>query len=564
MVHEPGEDASNGAEEMAKLIRTLPDVEWVVVSNTEVCMCKVVCDLRVAFGPKAMRELSQEKTKFKDARRMLMPDKTGVPFTTTYNSKSIYGAPQFIKIILEDIAWAVYRMVTPFEEYTMSLLPPDYPTGATGFKHAQSLDIETTHFRYWDKAQRVLTVALALSNGKYLGHWGVEREMIQRLIGDPNAELAGHNIKFDMNFLRARGYDWRAKVWDTSVAAALLDDNITDCSLGWLGSRFTDMPYHKDMVDRTNLVNEDPDQVMRYNILDSVVGAKVAEQQKIDIRNQEFGPLMEFLMDMMPVFSKMEVRGVNICKRTAFEVGTEVRLRRDKALQEFGYAINLNSPQQLRKVLFEDLKLVPVSFSDKSGDPSTKRGDIETILDRIETGELLPPDETAAARLRGLLDYRRFDKLDGTYLRPLPEFTAYDGRIHASWNLSVGEFGGARTGRTSCRGPNLQNIPNPLPGIPNLREMFVASNGFRWGDTDYAGLEMRIIADLAGEQSLIEMFEQGWDIHSAMMARLRGQEYEEIARILDNKDHPDYIQTKINRVMTKTSCSPNFFCKAWL
>ncbi|RME21807.1 MAG: DNA polymerase I, partial [Deltaproteobacteria bacterium] len=174
-----------------------------------------------------------------------------------------------------------------------------------------------------------------------------------------------------------------------------------------------------------------------------------------------------------------------------------------------GSEFNLNSPVQLRKVLFDDLGL-PVVKKTRTG-PSTD----QSVLEQLAASHPI------AERL---LEYRSLAKLKSTYIDVLPRMVnPATGRIHTRYNQTV-----TATGRLSSSDPNLQNIPVRTELGRRIREAFVAPRGHRLLSADYSQIELRILAHLTGDGNLIEAFERGEDIHAATAARIHGVAVEDV------------------------------------
>ena len=166
-----------------------------------------------------------------------------------------------------------------------------------------------------------------------------------------------------------------------------------------------------------------------------------------------------------------------------------------------GHEFNLNSPRQLADVLFDELKL-PANKKTKTG-----RSTDESVLQGLKSAH--PVVEL-------LLRYRELFKLKSTYIDALPSLiSAYDGRLHTSYNQAV-----AATGRLSSNNPNLQNIPIRTEQGRRIRQAFLANEGHQLVSIDYSQIELRILAHVSNDQVLLNAFAQGQDIHTATAAKV--------------------------------------------
>jgi len=207
------------------------------------------------------------------------------------------------------------------------------------------------------------------------------------------------------------------------------------------------------------------------------------------------------------VLARMEHEGIGFDEQALNDLKKEVERRLDALTHEIyrlsGGPFNLNSPKQLAKVLFGDLKL-PVIKRTKTG-PSTD----EEVLRHLSLMHELPGK---------LLEYRELAKFDSTYLKALPQSVhPQTGRIHASFHQTV-----TATGRLSASNPNLQNIPIRTELGRQIRKAFVPRPTWLFLSADYSQIELRILAHLSGDDALVEAFQRGEDIHCATASTLFG------------------------------------------
>ncbi len=184
------------------------------------------------------------------------------------------------------------------------------------------------------------------------------------------------------------------------------------------------------------------------------------------------------------------------------ELGEKLIALEARAHEAAGQPFNLNSPKQLREILFDKLQL-PVKKKTPSGDPSTD----EEVLQELALDYPLP---------KLLLDYRGMAKLKSTYTDKLPQMVnRRTGRVHTSYSQAV-----AVTGRLASSDPNLQNIPVRTAEGRRIREAFIAPAGSRIVSADYSQIELRIMAHLSGDEGLLKAFANGEDIHRATAAEI--------------------------------------------
>lgn len=209
---------------------------------------------------------------------------------------------------------------------------------------------------------------------------------------------------------------------------------------------------------------------------------------------------------LIRVLAQMESRGVKVdaekLKQQSLLYKSELQALEQRAHEQAGVVFNLSSPKQLQEVLYDKLAL-PVREKTPTGQPSTG-----------ESALLLLADEQPLCQT--LLRFRRLAKLKSTYLDALPEcIDTHTGRIHASFNQTV-----TTTGRLSCQAPNLQNIPIRNAEGQAIRHAFIPEAGFKLLALDYSQIELRIMAHISGDKTLLSAFEKGEDVHAQTAATL--------------------------------------------
>ena len=231
------------------------------------------------------------------------------------------------------------------------------------------------------------------------------------------------------------------------------------------------------------------------------------ECQQPEIDKMGLGKVLyDVELPLIEVLASMEVSGVRADRNFIDEFGKQLT---DKIklleLQIYDYAgceFNITSPVQLGSILFEKLQL--------PSDKKTKRGYSTgaEILEKIRDKHPIVP---------AVLEYRNLTKLNSTYVEGLKPLIAADGRIHAHFQQTV-----TATGRISCTEPNLQNIPIRQELGRKLRSAFEAQEGYTLIGADYSQIELRVLAHLSQDESLIEAFNNGEDIHRMTAARVLG------------------------------------------
>src|SRR6185503_6856387 len=182
-----------------------------------------------------------------------------------------------------------------------------------------------------------------------------------------------------------------------------------------------------------------------------------------------------------------------------------------------GGEFNINSPRQIGEVLFNRLKLPMVKKTRKTKDFSTSVEVLEELAQEYE----LP---------QKILEYRQFTKLKSTYVDALPELLDKNGRVHTDYQQTV-----AATGRLSSTDPNLQNIPIRTPWGRLIRDAFVADEGKWLISADYSQIELRVMAHLSGDETLIDSFMKNEDIHARTASEVFGVPMDKMTKDIRNR-----------------------------
>jgi len=214
-------------------------------------------------------------------------------------------------------------------------------------------------------------------------------------------------------------------------------------------------------------------------------------------------------LPLIEVLAGMEMWGVSIDTKVLAAISSELsehinRLKK-KIYAHSSEEFNLNSPQQLAEILFHKLKLPAAKKTKKTRGYSTS----------LEVLQKLAKDYPIA---QYMLEYRKLSKLKSTYADSLPKLINQEtGRIHTSYNQTV-----AATGRLSSSNPNLQNIPARGPWGPRFRQAFIPESGYLFLSADYSQIELRVLAHMSEDPTLIETFRQNRDIHQETVNQVFG------------------------------------------
>ena len=201
------------------------------------------------------------------------------------------------------------------------------------------------------------------------------------------------------------------------------------------------------------------------------------------------------------VLAHMEATGVRLdvayLQALSLELAEEIRRLEEEVFRLAGHPFNLNSRDQLERVLFDELRLPALGKTQKTGKRSTSAAVLEALRE-------------AHPIVEKILQHRELTKLKNTYVDPLPSLVhPRTGRLHTRFNQTA-----TATGRLSSSDPNLQNIPVRTPLGQRIRRAFVAEAGWALVALDYSQIELRVLAHLSGDENLIRVFQEGKDIHT--------------------------------------------------
>ncbi len=242
------------------------------------------------------------------------------------------------------------------------------------------------------------------------------------------------------------------------------------------------------------------------------VADEITERVK---ENKQKQILDELEQPLARELARMEHNGIKIDSQKLNEFSDELEAKLAKLTRQAhdsaGEEFNLNSPKQLREILFEKLDLEPCGKTD-SGKPSTDADSLQTLSDVHDLPAII-------------LEYRRYKKINSTYLTPLVEAVNQNtGRLHTEFNQTV-----TATGRLSSSNPNLQNIPVREEFGRRVREAFVPSqSNYLLIAADYSQVELRLLAHFSGDKTLINAFKEGRDVHRLTAAELTGKPIEKV------------------------------------
>jgi DNA polymerase-1 len=337
---------------------------------------------------------------------------------------------------------------------------------------------------------------------------------IKPLMEDEGMKKYGHNIKQEIIAFKQYRVTLRGIACDTMIASYLLNPSRHSHTLEEIALEYFDhkMKLYKELVGSGKkeipFDQVETEQAMNYACERALLVLKATTRLKQQLSWEGFDQLFyQVELPLLTVLATMEMSGVKIDTDRLHAISQEFQdvlsTFSEKIYQLAGETFNINSPQQLGKILFEKLQL--------PGAKKTKTGfstDV-AVLTKLAQNHPLPAE---------VLGYRSISKLKSTYVDALPHLVnPVTGRIHTSYNQTV-----TATGRLSSSNPNLQNIPIRTAEGRKIREAFIAETGCAILAADYSQIELRILAHLSQDTLLLESFKQNEDIHTRTAAEIFG------------------------------------------
>ncbi|MDY7025822.1 MAG: DNA polymerase I [Pseudomonadota bacterium] len=400
---------------------------------------------------------------------------------------------------------------------------------------AFAVDTETTSLNYMDAQLVGISFSVSAHEACYipLGHELIEapeqldlKETLVKLkpfLEDPSRTKIGQHLKYDMHILRHYGINICGDIRDTMLESYVLNptatrhdmDSLADYYLQKNTTKFTDIAgkgAKQLRFDQISLEKAAPYACEDADItwqLHGELSLRLADLPKIQkVYDELEAPLMPILMEIEHLGVKLDVQKLQTHSQELQEKLSKIE---QTAYELAGETFNLNSPKQLGEILFEKLEL-PIVKKTAKGAPSTA----EAVLQELAEDYELP---------KAILDYRGLAKLKSTYTDKLPlVINQRTGRVHTSYHQAV-----TATGRLSSSDPNLQNIPIRNDEGRRIRQAFIAEPGYKIVAADYSQVELRIMAHLSGDETLLKAFNSNADIHLATAAEILEKPMSEVS-----------------------------------
>ena len=389
-----------------------------------------------------------------------------------------------------------------------------------------AVDTETTSLDYMIADLVGISVAVEPGEAAYIpfGHdyLGVPEQLsrelvlaaLKPLLEDPGIKKVGQNLKYDMSIFAQHGIALQGIEFDTMLESYVLDSVATRHDMDSLAEKY----LGEQTIKFADVAGKGAGQLTFNQIALEIAGPYAAEDADITLRlHQVLWPQVsahtslgkvftDIELPLVPVLSRIERTGALVDDTLLFQQSQELALRLAELEREAwdlaGQEFNLASPKQLGDILFTKLE-IPILKKTAKGAPSTK----EEVLQELALDYPLP---------KVLIEHRGLAKLKSTYTDKLPVMiNRTTKRIHTSYNQS-----GTATGRLSSSDPNLQNIPVRNAEGRRVRQAFIPAEGSKMVAADYSQIELRIMAHLSEDPSLLAAFAAGQDIHRATAAEV--------------------------------------------
>ena len=347
----------------------------------------------------------------------------------------------------------------------------------------------------------------------------VSAEMAVSALNRQKLSLWGHDIKDDLYALTMFGFSQYEVVYDTAIAEYVLDVSRNNYNLKSLAFErlHVEMKDAEDYITGSGQLDMFTDKTEKYASYGAICGVVASQLRKLQEKKLTEKGLervfYEAELPLIEVLADMEAEGIRADKKFLDDFGTDIQEKiqvLEQQIYEYaGTTFNINSPYQLGDILFETLGL-PAGKKTKRG-YSTSADILEKIRDKHPIVD-------------AVLEYRNLTKLKSTYVEGMKPLIGGDGKIRAHFQQTV-----TTTGRISCTEPNLQNIPIRQELGRRLRKAFLASDEKHiLIGADYSQIELRVLAHLSQDESLLEAFNHGEDIHKTTASRVLGIPMDEV------------------------------------
>ena len=337
-------------------------------------------------------------------------------------------------------------------------------------------------------------------------------------------EKIGQNLKYDVKIMQNYGVEVKGKLFDTMLAHYLINpdmrhnmDVLAETYLNYTPVSITEL-IGKKGKNQLSMRQVPIEKQTEYAVEDADITFQLAQHFRPELTEAKTDTLFEDIeIPLLRVLADMEREGINLdndfLKELSTALDTDIKVLESKIYEQAGEQFNIASPKQLGDILFGKMNLVEKPKKTKTGQFSTA----EDVLSYLAKDHEI---------IQNVLDYRGLTKLKSTYVDALPGQVEATGRVHTDYMQTV-----AATGRLSSNNPNLQNIPIRTERGREVRKAFIPRNeNHVLLAADYSQIELRIIAALSEEDTMISAFKNGEDIHASTAAKVFNVPIDEVTR----------------------------------
>tara|TARA_B100000614_G_scaffold262819_1_gene298812 strand:- start:25 stop:2571 length:2547 start_codon:yes stop_codon:yes gene_type:complete len=330
---------------------------------------------------------------------------------------------------------------------------------------------------------------------------------LQNLFINKNITVIGQNIKYDMNVLYKYGITMECKIQDTMIMSYIIDssgkhdlDSLAEKHLNIQTIKYEELVGKgRKQLTLSDLSAVD---VYKYACEDADIAMRLYHyfNNKLENLNEQSMLYKKIELPLIKILSRMELAGVKVDNKKLSKLskyfGEKIKELENSIYKIVGRNFNISSPKQLQEIFYEEMNL-PVLKKTPKGQPSTSEDVMIDLAEHHEVPKLV-------------LEYRNLSKLKNTYTDKLGEtINESTRRLHTSYNQTV-----TITGRLSSSNPNLQNIPIKTKNGRDIRKTFIPEEGSTIISADYSQIELRVMAHLSQDKTLLKSFKNNEDIHS--------------------------------------------------